>query len=178
MSTSTNERDNAVGGLARHAVYEGAAALLVAVVHLVLLRGVSVGLLQLFVAPPLAAFLLLQRSTAKGVRRLALAFLLLVALGAVVAPFPAFLPRLGGVDQRLPVESDRLLTWYVAVYLLFFMGILPTCFFVTNLRRHWRGEPATVSRFTCYLGLLPLAMLWPMLPVLLGALLGLWPMHR
>jgi len=178
MSTSTNQQDTAVGGLARHTIYEGVVALLVAVVHLILLRGVSVGLLLLFVVPPLAAFLLLHRTTAKGARRLALAFLLLVALGALVAPFPAILPKLGGVDQRLPPESDRLLTWYAVVYLLFFVGILPTYFLMANLRRHWRGEPAAVSRFTCYLGLLPLALLWPVLPVLLGALLGLWPFPR
>ncbi len=178
MSTSTDQQGNAIGGLTQHAIYKGVVALLVAVVHLVQLRGISAGVLLLFAAPPLAALLLLHRATTKGVRRLAVAFLLLVSVGAVVAPFPAILPKLGGLDPRLPAESNRLLTWYCVVYVLFFVGICPTWFLVGNLRRHRRGEPAAVSRLTCYLGLLPLVLVWSVLPVFLGALLGLWPLPR
>ena len=164
--------------MAHHSIYHGVFALLLAIVHLILLQGVSVGALWLFVLPPLVAVAMLRRSTAKGERRLALVFLFLVALGAAVAPFPDILPKLGGVDRRLPAESDRLLTWYLVVYLLFFVGIMPARFLAANLRRHRRGEPAEISRFTCYLGVLTLALMWPVLPVLLGALLGLWPLPR
>ncbi len=176
MSTSTDQQGNTIGGLTQHGIYKGVMALLVAVVHLVQLRGVSAGMLLLFVAPPLAALLLLHHATAKGARRLAVAFLLLVSVGAVVAPFPAILPKLGGMDPRLPAESNRLLTWYAVVYLLFFLGIGPTWFLVGNLRRHRRGEPVAISRLTCYLGLLTLVLVWSVLPVFLGALLGLWPL--
>ncbi len=178
MSASKRRQEYAVGGLAHHSIYKGVVALLVAVFHLILLQGVSVGILLLFVTPPLAALLLLHRATAKGVRRLAVAFLLLVSVGAVVVPFPAILPKLGCVDQRLPAESNRLLTWYSVIYLLFFLGVCPTCCLVGNLRRHRREEPAAVSRLTCYLGLMPLVLLWSVLPVFLGALLGFWPLPR
>ncbi len=173
-----NQPVGAVGSLTRHFIRDGVVALFVAVGRLVLLRGVDARVLLLFIVPPLVAFLILQRATTNGSRRVAMAFLVLVAVGALIEPFPAILPNLGGIDQGLPRGSDRLLTWYAVVYCLFIMGIVPTYFVVANLRCHWRGEPADVSRLTCYLGLLPLVLIWPVLPVMLGALLGLWPFPR
>ena len=68
--------------------------------------------------------------------------------------------------------------WIESNYGLIPADIRPARFLAANLRRHRRGEPAEISRFTCYLGVLTLAVMWPMLPVLLGALLGLWPLPR
>ena len=167
-----------LGRIDHHVLYDGIAVLCVTCSQLVLLRGINLGILLLFVFPPLAAFLLIKRSPVNRVRFFARAFLALIAFGAVVATFPAVLPNLGGVDKRLAAESDRLLAWYAVVYLCFFLCVLPTFFLVGNLRRHWRGQPATLSRFTCYLGLLPMLLLWPALPAIVGARLGLWPLLR
>ena len=156
-----------------YGVAEAVIAVCVAAVNLSLLRGVDLTTLVFFCGPPGIA-LCLQRSPERHVRRMATVFLLLVAAGAVVAPFPALFPKLGGVDRRLPVEADRLLTWYGAAYSVCLLGILPTWAFLRSLVRHRRGEPAALSRPTCYVGLFATGLLWLMLPRLFAAL-GFWP---
>jgi hypothetical protein len=161
-------------GLKLHFFLEGIIALGVAVFHLIILRGLDVGALLLFGVPPLLAFTFLQSTTAAP-RRIALAFLLLVGVGACIAPLPAIFPKLGGFDPRLPIEANRLLAWYAAVYLLFIFGVVPTWLFVSSLYNHRTGRPAQFSRFTCYIGLFTVALMLPGIVVVLNKHMGFWP---
>lgn len=161
-------------GFKLHLLLEGLIAVCVALLHLLMLRGIEWRALLLFGLPPLMAFLFLH-SNQIGARRLALGFLLLIAVGACFAPFPGVLPKLGGVDRRLPQEADRLLAWYGAVYLLFALGVVPTWGLISNLRSSRTGMPAMISRFTCYLGLIVIVFMWPGMVVVLAKYLGLWP---
>lgn len=143
-------------------------ALVVGVVHLILLRGPGIAVFLLFGLPPLVALALFDRS------RLVAAFLALIFAGTLIAPFPKILPAMGGVDRRLPVEADRLLTWYFAVYIFFFLGLIPIVAFVSQLRRHRHNEPALLSRFTCRFGVLTWLLVLPGVIHLSGGLIGFW----
>jgi hypothetical protein len=179
MDVEADQNDGRHGLLAsawRHLLHSGVLSLLIATGRLILIQGLSVAVLFLFVAPPLVALLLIHRSQRLGPRLLAHTFLLLLVIGVVVAQFPAVLPKLGGFNRALPIEADRLLSWYSAVYTLFLMGIGPTAYFVSNYLAHRRGEPAELSRLTCVLGLFTMTLVCLVLPRLLGALLGLWPL--
>lgn len=159
----------------RQFAWAGVKALVVAALSLALLRGVDPGFLILFGLPPCFAAVYTGFSATRGERSVAWAFLGLIGIGACVAQFPALLPNMGGVDRRLDPENDRMLTWYAAVYLVFFTGVLPTFLFIRALRKHRAGEPAPFSRFTCYLGLFTAGLLWLGMPGVL-ALLGFWPL--
>src|SRR5262245_28193215 len=67
--------------------------------------------------------------------------LAVIGVGAFVSPIPA-LPNLGGVARQLDPERDRILAWYIVVYLEFLMGVLPAFLFIRALRKHRAGEPA------------------------------------
>jgi hypothetical protein len=167
-------RATAVERLFRHLAWHGLFALAVAVGYLVLLRGLEPGIILLFGLPPTFAALFTSARYSPATRRIAWSFLGAVGLGALVAPLPTFFPNLRGFAGQLGPWQDRMLTWYVAVYLIWLAGVLPVYAFVGNLRAHWKGQPARLSRPTCYLGLLAAALLWVgMTRVLVG--LGFWP---
>jgi len=166
-----------IGGVfARHAIVEAIAALLVAVVHLFFLRGVSLGAILLFLVPMGIAFVYWQKSPRPPTRHAALSFFVLIAIGAAIAPFPAFLPNLGGIDRGLPAVSDRLLGWYAGIYLIFAAVVVPINAFIGNLLDQRRGRPTTISPPTCYLGLMAVVLLVPSLPWMLGKFFGFWPL--
>jgi hypothetical protein len=174
MNEPEAQKPSRSGGIHVHLLVEGIAALSVAVFHLTLLRGLRLWPLATFVAPPAIAFAIFHRG-GTGPRRIALAFLILVAAGALVAPLPALFPKLGGVDRGLPVEADRLLTWYLAVYLLFITGVVPVWAFVSSIQLHRAGREAQLSSFTCYLGLATVAILFPGMLLIFAKHMGLWP---
>ena len=153
-------------------------ALLVAVLQLILLRGVSGGLVALFLVPPLLALAACQSPAGTIRRRLGTAFLVLVGIGVAVSRLPALLPGLGGVDRGLPRVQDRLLTWYSVVYIVFLIGVVPAVLFTRSLAARRRGEAAPFSRPTCYLGIAAMCILWPAVVPVLGGLLGLWPLPK
>ena len=152
-------------------------ALLVAVAHLILLRGLDVRIILLFGLPPAFAALSTTRDATKGQRRLAWSFLAAIGIGATISRFPALFPKLGAgwVPHGLPQEYDRLLAWYAAVYVAFVMGVLPVFVFARALCKRRKGEPADLSPFTCYLGLFTMTLVWVAFPGVL-ALLGFWPL--
>ena len=159
----------------RRLAWAGVKALIMAALNLALLRGVDRGFLILFGLPPCFAAAHTGFSATRGERRVAWAFLVAIGVGAFVSQLPALLPKLGGVDRRLAPEHDRMLTWYAAVYLVFLTGVLPAFLFIRALRKHRVGEPAGFSRFTCYLGLFTVGLMWLGMPGVL-ALLGFWPL--
>jgi hypothetical protein len=53
--------------------------------------------------------------------------------------------------------------------------VLPVNFFLGQLELHKQGGPADVSRFTCHLGLITVALFSIGVPGLLS-LLGFWPL--
>jgi len=175
MNRSDNRTASGSQHVAWHVVVEGLVALLLAVAQLVLLRGLNPAILLLFGLPPLMAFVAVRHSPRKTTRVVGALFLALIALGAIIAHIPAILPKMGGFDRRLAPAVDRLLTWYACVYLVFVTLIVPTRVFVGSLLQRRCGEQPQFSTFTCVLGLLTTGLMWLVMPVLLGALIGLWP---
>ncbi|HXT60370.1 MAG TPA: hypothetical protein VN699_17135 [Pirellulales bacterium] len=130
-----------------------AAAFLAAVGRLMFVQGAPLRVLWLFGMPPLFAYCVLrsQRSS-PGARLLAWLFFALIAMGVLLAPMQRLLPWLNGFPQ-LPAAENRLLSWYLGVYLAYFLGILPPYISVRNLRQHARGQDVDFGPPTC----------WPML---------------
>jgi hypothetical protein len=160
----------------RHVRRHGLAALFVSAWSLALLRGLDLRIVLLFGLPPVFAGLHTGSNSSRATRRVAWAFLVLVSLGYVVAHVPQLFPNLGGVERRLEPWQDRMLTWYVAVYLTWIFGVLPAHLFLGSLRAHRQGERAPFSRFTCRLGLFAAALCCLSLPGFLASLLGFWPL--
>jgi hypothetical protein len=171
--TATDDPSKPVG-FKLHLLLEVIFALGVTVFHLIMLRGLNLDTLALFGVPPLLAFIFLHSSNL-GFRRIALAFLLLVAIGAFLASLPALFPKLGGFDPGLPRQADRLLAWYMATYSVFAIGVVPAWGLISSLICHHEGRPAQISRVTCYLGLATIALLFPVMIVVLIQHLGFWP---
>ncbi|WP_206678777.1 hypothetical protein [Alienimonas chondri] len=153
-----------------------AVAVLAIFPQLVTLRGLDAGALLVFVAPVLVACIVsMHRPATRGVF-LANMFLSLLALGLLIAEEPALFPALGGVDKRLPPRSDRILTWYCGVYLIFVCSVVPIHFFVSCLQKRAAGEPAQLHPVICIAGSMTAAVLGlGMVPVLVEVL-GFWPM--
>jgi hypothetical protein len=78
------------------------------------------------------------------------------------------------MGQGVDPITDRTLSWYGIVYIVFLTGICPAVVFPRNLAAHRRGEPARFSRFTCWLGLFTASLMWIGMPGVL-VLMGLWP---
>lgn len=131
------------------------------VVLLIAVRGFDVRQLLLFVVPVLLALLMSSKQPPTRGTALAKVFLSFLAFGLLVAKLPWLFPKLGGVDPLLAAESDRLLAWYLAVYLPFFSFVVPCHYFTSELQQHRLGKPASLSRFTCRLGLATAFVLAP-----------------
>jgi hypothetical protein len=166
---------NIVEGVLSQLAHHGVVALVVAVGSLVLLRGLDLGMILLFGLPPVVAGLFTRPRFSRGTRGVAWSFLGAVGIGAVLAQFPQLLPHLGGFDPRLAPWQDRMLTWYAGVYIVWLVLVLPAKFFLGELNAHKRGEAVHVSPFTCYLGLVTLALGSMGVPAVL-VLLGFWPL--
>lgn len=158
-----------------HLTWHGIVALGIAVVFLVLLRGLDPRIFLLFGLPPLFAALHTAPQFSPRTRGVAWTFLGALGLGSVIAFESQVFPNLGGVDARLERWQDRMLAWYIAIYINWLAGVLPIHVFVGSLKAKRRGEPTEFSRFTCYLGLSTVPLLWPGLLWVLIRFLGFWP---
>jgi len=160
-----------------HLAVEACLGLLIAVIHLVSLRGASIAVLLLFGFPMLYAITYLHRSSDKGARRIAFAFLLFIVVGGLIAPVPSIFPKMMQFDPALPPHADRMLSWYCIVYFMFILCVVPLYIFTTCLLKHQRGEPAKLSAPTCALGLAAVGLMGSSMPFLLGAMLGFWKLE-
>jgi hypothetical protein len=139
-----------------------AAIFLAAVGRLFFVQGFSLGVLILFCEPPLFAYVYLRApDTSVWTRRLAWLFFALIGVGILLAPMQGVLPRLN-CFPKLPRTENRLLSWYMAVYLFYMPGVLPPYIALRNLWLQWHRKPVEFSRPTCWLmlfvwGLLMLA---------------------
>ena len=138
-----------------------ACCLFAVVSQLVVIRGFDVRQVLLFGVPVFLGLGIARQEAATRGRLLARLFLALIGLGLLIAKIPWVFPKLGGMDQNLPRESDRALTWYCTVYLLYFTFVLPVHLFTATLQQLKQGKPAQFSAFTCYLGLFTSAVLGP-----------------
>lgn len=138
-----------------------AISLFAIVLQLVAIRGFDFRQVLLFVIPVLMALLISAQSPATRGSRLANLFLSLIGFGLLIAKLPWLFPDLGGLKPNLAPQIDRVLTWYCAVYLLFVSFILPCHLFTDSLHQHQRGNPAQLSRWTCYWGLFTTLILLP-----------------
>lgn len=144
------------------------------VAQLTAIRGFAFGQL-LFVAPVLFALLFSTRTPVTRGVILARLYLSLIAFGLFIANCPWLFPDLGGVDPKLPRESDRVLTWYCAIYLLFCTFLMPLHVFTQALHQERLGMHSQFSRPTCYLGLFTALILTPGTIWILIRFLHLWP---
>ena len=138
-----------------------ACCLFAIVSQLAVIRGFDIRQVLLFGVPVLLALLIASQEAATRGRILARLFLSLIGLGLIIAKVPWIFPKLGGMDRNLPPDSDRALTWYCAVYLLYFAFVLPIHLFTASLQQLKQGKPAQFSAFTCYLGLFTSAVAGP-----------------
>jgi hypothetical protein len=153
-----------------------ALAFLYAVAHLLLLRKADPRVALLFLVPPTIAFLILSfAKPGRASRFVCRLFLAMVTMAILLGEFRAFLPNLQPQFPGVPQQQDRILTFYVGVYLFFILGFLPPFVFALSLRRHSRGEPAELSQATCILGFMTWALMMlgfvANLPQLLKAML-------
>jgi hypothetical protein len=175
MTADRSDDEQIASKMTRSLAHSGLKALAVAVVLLLLLRGLDIRILLLYGLPPLFAVFFTDDGHSWGTRKAAWWFLAAIGVGSALAHWPQVFPRLGGAADDLSPFHDRLLTWYAGVYLVSLLGVLPFWVFIRNLLMHARGEPAFFSRFTCYLGLITSALCWFGLPQVLW-LLGFWPL--
>ncbi len=152
-------------------------SLLAIVAQLGMIRGFSVGLILLFVVPSSIAFFASSSSVTSRGRLLANIFLTLIGFGLVVARIPRLFPDLGGFDPKLPVQSDRALAWYGAVYMIFCV-ILPIHAFTRELEQHRLGLPTQVSRTICVMGLGTATIMLPVTIWVIVRFLHLLPVFR
>ena len=145
------------------------------VAQLTAIRGFDFGQILLFVAPVLVALLIASGTPVTRGVILARVFLSFIAFGLFISKLPWLFPSLGGVDPKLPRESDRVLAWYGATYLLFYTFLIPLHLFTKSLHQHQLGMQPQFSRPTCYLGLFTVLLLAPGMIWIMVRFLRLWP---
>lgn len=150
-------------------------SLLAIAAQLTAIRGFDFGQILLFVVPVLFAMLFSNSTPVTRGVILARVFLSLIAFGLFISRLPWLFPDLGGVDPRLPRESDRVLTWYCATYLLFCTFLIPLHLFTHTLNQHRLGMRPQFSRPTCYLGLSTALLLGPGMIWVMIRFLHVWP---
>lgn len=153
--------------------YWSAAAFLIAVVRLLLIRGVGINTLTLFLFPPFMAFAF-QYSERRSTRIVAALFLTLVDFGVAIGPIPWVFPNLHPIDGRLSPADNRTLGWYVLAYLIYIFAVLPPFLFGRGLLSRQR-KPGDFSTFTNVLGLVAWVLIGPLMVWFCVTELGLWP---
>jgi hypothetical protein len=152
-----------------------AISLFAIVAQLAVIRGFDIRQVMLFGVPVVFALMVASHEPATRGTLLAQLFLSLIGLGLVVAKVSWIFPQLGGMDAGLPRESDRALTWYCTVYLLFFSAVLPAHAFTDALHHHRLGRPAKFSELTCYLGLMTAILMAPGMLWIAIKFFHIWP---
>ena len=151
------------------------AAFLVAVIQLFLLRGLDVRILLLFLVPPFIAFVYRHASDRPSTRAVAAVSRTLFAAGVTLSMTKDVFPELGGVDPDLSAKHDRILAWYVIVYLMYVGAVLPLVLFIRALVDHRRKRKAEFSKTTCILGLIMCLIFAPAMLAICCEYLGLSP---
>jgi hypothetical protein len=128
-----------------------AITLLIAVVRLCLVNGISISALLIFLVAPTLAYLVATRGR-QPLAWIAESFLLLIAMGVILASFE-LLPPVFNEFPKLPRADNRLLSFHLWVYTLYVAGIIPPYAFGRSLWHHRRGERAELAPFICCLGL-------------------------
>lgn len=124
-----------------------------AVGRLFFINGGDPRVIPLFVLPPIAAFAIARsKKTSRSTAWLAESFLVVAGAGVVLAAFD-LLPAPFDQFPLLPRADNQLLSWYVVIYTLYFMFIIPPYALGRSLWHHRRGEPAELAPFICWLGL-------------------------
>ena|SRR5215469_12368317 len=130
-----------------------AVAFLLSVARLFVINGCDLRVLGMFVFPPFVAFTAcVSTKTSRWTARVGGSFLVLIGLGVILSSFD-LLPAVLNQFPKLPRADNRLLSWYLWVYLLYIAAILPPYAFGRSLWHHRRGEVAELSPFVCWFGL-------------------------
>lgn len=128
-----------------------ALTLLVAVGRLFLVAGIDIGAVFIFVIAPTIAYLVATKAQ-PPLAWVAESFLLLIGAGAILASLD-LLPAVFNEFPKLPRADNRLLSFQLAVYTLYVVGILPPYAFGRSLWRHRQGDRTDVAPLICWLGL-------------------------
>jgi len=156
--------------------YWSTAAFLLAVARLLLIRGLNAGSLILFLFPPLMA-LVFRGSDRRSTRVMAALFLTLIDFGVLIGPIPWLFPGLQPIDRGLSATDNRVLAWYVGMYIFYLFVLLPPLIFGRGLLRRYRRK-GDFSTFTNVLGLVAWVIMGLPICCLSFTRLGLWPPIR
>ena len=80
-----------------------------------------------------------------------IAFLVLVDLGVIFAPAHQIFPRLNFFPE-ISRTQNRILSWYIVVYVTLQFGVAPPIAFVRSLRTAWRGGKPALATWICVFG--------------------------
>lgn len=154
--------------------YWTVAVFLAAVVRVFLLKGLDLRVFVLFLLPPFFAYIHALKSERRSTQIVAAAFLTAIDFGIALAPVTWLFPKLD-LMGNLSSHDNRLLSWYLVVYLLYVFEVLPLFLFIRTIRDHWLKRKAMLSKFTCILGLVAWLIIGPVMIAVMGPKVGLYP---
>jgi len=131
-----------------------------------------------FFFPPLMAYIFRQNAKSNSTKFVCTCFLSLIAFGVVVGSYPRLFPNLPSMDERLTQRVNRILAWYLFVYLLFLSSVFPFHIFILNLVKHKRNLNPELSKFTCWLGLIATSFVGPLMIGVCLQIFKLWPIFE
>jgi hypothetical protein len=154
MQPSTEEKSKSLYQLLTSFHHYGLALTFIFTVsNLFILQNRSPGVILLFILPPSCALLLLDSSRASRMSKiLAISFLCCIGICIELALIQTLLPKFNFFPQ-LPRTQSRILSFYVAVYLFYFLVLLPPICFGRSLYLKKVGEQPYLHPNICYLGL-------------------------
>jgi len=107
------------------------------------------GFIALF---PFGMALWIAFRTRPATSRWIVAFIVLVDLGVIVAPFHGVLPWLN-MFPEIPRTENRILSWYCLVYTTLQFGVAPPVVLGRCLHTAWRGGRTALAPWICVFGL-------------------------
>ena len=158
----------------RELIRHGIITLVGAVLAMSAVRGMSASIVLLFGLPVTLAWFKEKTGRTEQTRWAARSFLLAIGIGSLLAAFPQVFPALGGFAKGIGGYTDRVLSFYIGIYLGWAFGVVPITLFRDSLSAASRGETPQFSKTTCYLGLAVSVILCIGMPNILLTL-GFWP---
>ena len=140
----------------------------VAILHLILVGQFKNYFAAFLVILPFSTALIMSYQFGERTSGWIVTFLILVDLGVIIAPEQQILPKLNMFPQ-IPRTQNRILSWYILVYISLQFVALPPVAFFRSLRTAWRGNQPTLSPWICLLGF----AVW----ILVVTIFTLWVMY-
>lgn len=100
---------------------------------------------------PFGMALWLAYLTRNATPRWIIAFLVLVDIGVIFAPAHQIFPWLNFFPE-ISQTRNRILSWYILVYVTLQFGVAPPIAFVRSLRTAWHGGKPSLATWICVFG--------------------------